>query len=116
MRPHFMLTDKGIRRFKAFDEYPRVIEMVRADIKARGGSYREFNHNLKMLDRADVPEEALEPLLNGNEIMKTTGLKPGPAVGVIREALLKAQIAGDVCSADDAKRFVKAYKESEKLH
>ena len=116
MRPHFMLTDKGIRRFKAFDEYPRVIEMVRADIKARGGSYREFNHNLKMLERADVPEEALEPLLNGNEIMKTTGLKPGPAVGVIREALLKAQIAGDVCSADDAKRFVKAYKESEKLH
>lgn len=116
MRPHFMLTDKGIRRFKAFDEYPRVIEMVRADIKARGGSYREFNHNLKMLERADVPEEALEPFLNGNDIMKATGLKPGPAVGVIREALLKAQIAGDVCNVDDAKRFVKAYKESELLH
>lgn len=116
MRPHFMLTDKGIRRFKAFDEYPRVIEMVRADIKARGGSYREFNHNLKMLERADVPEEALEPFLNGNDIMKATGLKPGPAVGVIREALLKAQIAGDVCNVEDAKRFVKAYKESERLH
>jgi phosphomethylpyrimidine synthase len=54
MRPHFMLTDKGIRRFKAFDEYPRVIEMVRADIKARDGSYREFNHNLKMLERAEA--------------------------------------------------------------
>lgn len=116
MRPHFMLTDKGIRRFKAFDEYPRVIEMVRADIKARNGSYREFNHNLKMLERADVPEEALEPFLNGNDIMKATGLKPGPAVGVIREALLKAQIAGDVLNPEDAKRFVKAYKESEKLH
>jgi poly(A) polymerase len=59
---------------------------------------------------------SLEPFLNGNDIMKATGLKPGPAVGVIREALLKAQIAGDVTNVDEAKQFVKAYKESEKLH
>ncbi len=115
MRPHFMLTDRGIRRFKAFDEYPRVIEMVRADIKARGGSYREFNHNLKMLERADIPEEDLEPFLNGNEIMKATGLKPGPAVGVMRENLLMAQIAGDVTDIKSAKNFVKAYAKKEQL-
>ncbi|MGE4505957.1 MAG: HD domain-containing protein [Desulfovibrionaceae bacterium] len=116
MRPHFMLTDRGIRRFKALDEYPRIIEMVRADIKARNGSYRELNHNLKMLERADMPEEVMEPLLNGNEIMRSTGLKPGPAVGIIREALLHAQIAGDVSSADEAYRFVAEYKEREQLH
>jgi poly(A) polymerase len=42
---HFsvMLTDKGIRRFKALDEYPRLIEMSRADIKAREGNYNAFN-------------------------------------------------------------------------
>ncbi len=59
MRFHFMLTDRGIRRFKALDEYPRLIEMARADIKARGGSYKEFNHNMKMLGRT---EDKLEPL------------------------------------------------------
>jgi len=115
MRPHFMLTDKGIRRLKAIDEYPRILEMVRADIKARNGSYREFNHNLKMLERADVPEEALEPFLNGRDIMQATGLKPGPTVGIIRDALLKAQIAGDVTGIEEAKTFVVHYAHEERL-
>ncbi len=106
MRPHFMLTDKGIRRLKSLDEYPRIIEMVRADIKARNGSWREFNHNLKMAERADIPEEAIEPYLNGNEIMKATGLKPGPKVGMIRERLLTAQIEGDVPTAEEAVPYV----------
>jgi poly(A) polymerase len=107
MRPHFMLTDKGIRRLKALDEYPRIMEMVRADIKARNGSWREFNHNLKMAERADIPEEAIEPFMNGNEIMQATGLKPGPKVGIIRDEMLKAQIAGDVLTYEDAVAFAK---------
>ena len=115
MRPHFMLTDKGMRRLKAIDEYPRILEMVRADIKARNGSYREFNHNLKMLERGDTPEDTLEPLLNGRNIMQATGLNPGPTVGIIRDALLKAQIAGDVLNLDDAKAFVVRYAQEERL-
>jgi len=115
MRPHFMLTDKGMRRLKAIDEYPRILEMVRADIKARNGSYREFNHNLKMMERGDTPEEALEPYLNGRDIMQATSLNPGPTVGIIRDALLKAQIAGDVLSIDDAKMFVVRYARDEGL-
>lgn len=115
MRPHFMLTDKGVRKLRAIDEYPRILEMVRADIKARGGSYREFNHILKMLERADIPEEALEPFLNGRDIMQATGMNPGPSVGIIRDALLKAQIAGDVTSVDEAKAFVARYAEEEGL-
>ncbi|MDQ7032899.1 MAG: HD domain-containing protein [Desulfonauticus sp.] len=115
MRFHFMLTDKGIRRFKALDEYPRLIEMVRADIKARNGSYREFNHNLKMLERAEIREELLEPLLNGHQIMEYTGIKPGPLVGVLREALLQAQISGEVNNVDQAIAFVRNYAKKEKL-
>ncbi|MEW5774432.1 MAG: HD domain-containing protein [Thermodesulfobacteriota bacterium] len=113
MRFHFMLTDRGIRRFKALDEYPRLIELFRADLKARGAKYTEFNHNMKMLGRADAPEETLEPLLNGNEIMEFTGLKPGPSVGLIREALLKAQIAGDVNSIPEAVEYVQRYRDRE---
>jgi poly(A) polymerase len=89
--------------------------MVRADIKARNGSYREFNHNLKMLERGDTPEEALEPFLNGRDIMLATGLQPGPTVGIIRDALLKAQIAGDVTNIDEAKAFVVRYAREEGL-
>jgi poly(A) polymerase len=106
---HFMLTDRGIRRFKALDQYPRLIEMARADIKAVSGNYKEFNHNKKMLERTETPEEMLEPLLNGARIMQLTGLNPGPAVGLIRDALLKAQIAGDVTSLPEAENFVEQY-------
>jgi len=111
----FMLTERGIRRFKALDEYPRLIEMSRANIKARNGNYTAFNHNLKYLERADIPEEMTEPLLNGNEIMQQAGLKPGPAVGVIREALLKAQIAGEVTSVAEAEEFVRGFQAREGL-
>ncbi len=104
---HFMLTDRGIRRFKALGETDRLIAICRADIKARGGSYTYFNHNMKYLNRAETAEIMLEPLLNGNEIMECTGLSQGPAVGAIREALLKAQIAGEVTDMDSAVAFVK---------
>jgi poly(A) polymerase len=115
MRFHFMLTDRGIRRFKALNEYPRLIEMARADLKARGGNYTEFNHNMKMLERADIHEDMIEPLLNGHEIMQHTQIKPGPSVGLIRDALLQAQIAGDVSQVDEAVEFVRKYAAREKL-
>lgn len=109
MRFKFMLTDRGIRRFKALDEYPRLMEMTRADIKARAGSYTYYNHNRKYLARAETPEQMLEPLLNGNQIMEFTQLPPGPMVGIIREALLQAQIAGEVTDLESAVSFVREY-------
>ncbi len=109
MRFHFMLTDRGIRRFKALDEYPRLIEMTKADIKSRDGGYTYFNHNMKYLERAETPEQMLEPLLNGNEIMQYTALPPGPMIGVLREALLQAQISGEVEDTQSAVEFVRAY-------
>jgi poly(A) polymerase len=68
-----------------------------------------------MLDRADISEEMLEPLLNGHQIMEHTGIKPGPLVGLIRDALLQAQIAGDVTNVNEAIAFVRNYKNKEKL-
>ncbi len=104
---YFMMTDRGIRRFMSLDEYPRLIEMARADMVARDEPTTSFNHNQKYLERASIPEQMLEPLLNGNEIMQECRLKPGPMVGIIRDALLKAQIAGDVTDADSARDFVR---------
>ena len=116
MRPHFMLTDKGIRRLRSLDEYPRIMEMVKADIKARDGSWREFNHNLKMAGRADIPDHELEPLLDGNRIMEMAKLKPGPAIGKIRDELQKAQIKGDVHTLEDAEAFVLSYVEEHRMY
>ena len=116
MRPHFMLTDKGIRRLRSLDEYPRIMEMVKADIKARNGSWREFNHNLKMAERANIPDLELEPLLDGNRIMELAKLKPGPAIGRIRDTLLKAQISNDVRSVEDAEQFVLSYVEENRMY
>lgn len=109
MRFHFMMTDRGIRRFKAVGETPRLIAMARADLQAREDSFTSFNHNMKYLGRAETPEQMLEPLLNGNEIMEETRLSPGPLVGVIRDALLQAQIAGEVTDRDSALLFVRQY-------
>jgi poly(A) polymerase len=115
MHFNYMLTDKGVRRFMSLDEYPRLIEMARASIKAREGSYAAFNHNRKIMERANTPEEMLEPLLNGNEIMDFAGLKPGPLVGLIRDALLQAQIVGDVTNVPEAVEFVCRYKDRERI-
>lgn len=104
---HFMLTDRGIRRFSAIGETKRLIAMCLADIQAGGGSYTNYNHNCKYLERAQTAEIMLEPLLNGNEIMEYTALPPGPKVGLLREALLKAQVAGEVTDHDSAVAFVR---------
>lgn len=109
MRFHFMLTDQGIRKFTALSEGERLIAMARADILSREGSFTSFNHNLKYLERADTPRQLLEPLLNGNEIMKVANLTPGRNVGVIRDALLAAQKSGDVANRAEADAFVRFY-------
>jgi poly(A) polymerase len=70
---------------------------------------------MKMLDRADIDEDMLEPLLNGQKIMELAKIHPGPMVGLIRDALLQAQIAGDVNNVEEAKQFVVDYKEKEKI-
>lgn len=109
MRFQFMLTDRGIRRFRALDDYPRLIELARANNKALDEPEAQFNHNMKYLERAETPEQMLEPLLNGREIMQHTGLPPGPMVGLIRDALLNAQIRGEVTDVPSALNFAQAY-------
>lgn len=109
MRFHFMMTDRGIRRFKALGETSRFIAMARADLLSRDESFTSFNHNVKYLDRAETPERMLEPLLNGNEIMQETNLSPGRLVGDIRDALLDAQKTGKVNDRDAAIAFVRHY-------
>lgn len=56
------------------------------------------------------PEQAVRPpaLLNGDELMKELGLKPGPKVGEILEALREGQAAGEVNSRAEAIALAKS--------
>jgi poly(A) polymerase len=111
MHFHFMLTDRGLRRFTSLDENSRLIAMCRADIQARGSSTTNFNHNSKYLERARTDEIMLEPLLNGNEIMECLALHPGPMIGMIRDKLLQAQKTGEVTDRESAVAFVRRFEE-----
>jgi len=52
-------------------------------------------------------EDHFKPKLNGDEIMKLTGLKPGPRIQELLHALREAQIEGEVTNKKEAKEFVK---------
>lgn len=106
-----MMTDRGIHQFLQINDTTRLIELSRSQIKATpDGNYTNFNHNLKFMKRGNTPLSMLEPLLNGNEIMEHTQIEPGPNVGILREALLNAQILGEVQSTNQAITFVQSFK------
>ncbi len=50
---------------------------------------------------------AQEKLLNGNDLIKTFGLEPGPAIGDILEQLHEAQAAGEIKTRDEAIEYTK---------
>ncbi len=106
---NFMLTDSGLRHFASLPETDRLIAMCAADLRASHDSYTSFNHNMKYLGRAKQDKLTTEPLLNGNEIMEHINLPPGPKIGLIRDALLKAQIDGDVTNMEEALAFIEKY-------
>jgi poly(A) polymerase len=62
--------------------------------------YDEFK-NEKLL------EDHFRPKLNGDEIMKLTGLEPGPLVQDVLDALREAQIEGKVNTKKEAEEFVR---------
>lgn len=105
-----MMTDSNIHQFMELPQTERIIELNRAIIKATtDANYTNFNHNIKYMKRADMPLNMLEPLLNGNEIMKHTSLPPGPSIGILRDELLNMQILGNVKNQEEAIAFVRSY-------
>ena len=59
-----MMTDKrGMQKFLELPDKRRLIELARAQIKASGGNYTNFNHNIKFMERGTKPLSMLEPLL-----------------------------------------------------
>jgi len=48
-----------------------------------------------------------KPLLSGKDIACILGIKPSPAVGKLKDALIDAQLEGEVTTRSEAENFVR---------
>jgi len=58
--------------------------------------------------RVAMPDFAIKPMLDGNEIARLAGIDEGPRVGAIKRALLEAQLRGEVQTREEAQTFVRS--------
>jgi tRNA nucleotidyltransferase/poly(A) polymerase len=58
-------------------------------------------------DAISLPDFAMQPLLTGAEIASIAGIEPGPRVGVLKRALLEAELEGRVTTREAAEAFIK---------
>jgi hypothetical protein len=57
-------------------------------------------------DRITFPDFAIKPLLSGDEIAAIAGIEAGPRIGVLKRALLEAELEGRITSRNDAEQFI----------
>lgn len=100
---------------------PELLALSFADISAtipHSGKpdFTLFNQLLEKLKSvakvisAKQNEQALPHLLDGTEIMKITGLKPGPHIGKLKNKLRDLQLAGKLKTSEDAKKYLEDNK------
>lgn len=82
-------------RIALYDAGERVASQLPALLRALGRD-----------DRLDLPDFSIRALLDGDAIAALTALPPGPRLGVIKRALLEAQIRGEVATREEAEAFV----------
>jgi tRNA nucleotidyltransferase/poly(A) polymerase len=59
-------------------------------------------------DRIELPDFTTQPLLTGDEIASIAGIEPGPRVGVLKRALLEAELEGWVTTREEAEHFIRS--------
>jgi tRNA nucleotidyltransferase/poly(A) polymerase len=72
---------------------------------------RQLPPMLRAVGRDDViafPDFAIKPLLTGDEIAEIAGIETGPRIGVLKRALLEAELEGRITNREDAERFVRS--------
>jgi poly(A) polymerase len=111
-------TERALLRFYRLvgDDFPALMLLALGDFGATcgpalvGEKREEFERQLfELFQGYNVFKEEREksvPLLDGNDVMKLLGLKPGKHVGDILRALDEAQLIKEVLNRSDAERFV----------
>jgi tRNA nucleotidyltransferase/poly(A) polymerase len=60
-------------------------------------------------DRIAFPDFAIKPLLTGDEIAAIAGIEAGPRIGVLKRALLEAELEGRITSREGAEQFIRTF-------
>ena len=110
------ITDSAIRRllYEAGDDVDDLMTLCRADITSKNNQkvQRFLNNFDKVEEKMREVEEKdkirnFQPVITGEIIMQTFGLKPGKEVGELKEALKEAVLEGEIQNEyEDAFKFL----------
>ncbi len=118
LRPHTLQmgwSDAAVRRYvrDAGHLLESLNELVRCDVTtANARKAKEINDRIDDLEvridelRAKEALDALRPPIDGHEVMQLLGIKPGPIVGEIMDALYERRIEDGPFSVEEAYAMV----------
>jgi poly(A) polymerase len=97
--PHMKQSTR--RRFVLQPHFATILELHRLDSLGSSGDLSRWQLCRDEMERFEPQRELARPLLDGNDL-QAAGLAPGPALGRALQALVDAQLEGEVGDRDAA--------------